>query len=67
MRKDTILHGDKINYDFEHNMIKYVKEYDFNISTADTPTGCHGVFINLAPKAGKTNRNSQFPYYAGDK
>ena len=23
------------------------KEYDFNISTVDTPTGSHRVFINL--------------------
>lgn len=67
LREDTMLHPDKVIYDSEHNMIKYVKEYDFNISTADTPTGSHRVFINLAPKAGKTNRNSQFPYYGGDK
>lgn len=65
--EDTMLHPDEVIYDSEHNMIKYVKEYDFNISTADTPTGSHRVFINLAPKAGKTNRNSQFPYYGGDK
>ena len=67
LREDTMLHPDEVIYDSKHNMIKYVKEYDFNISTADTPTGSHRVFINLAPKAGKTNRNSQFPYYGGDK
>ena len=67
LREDTMLHPDKVIYDSEYNMIKYVKEYDFNISTLDTPTGSHRVFINLAPKAGKTNRNSQFPYYGGDK
>lgn len=67
LREDTMLHPDKVIYDSEHNMIKYGKEYDFNISTADTPTGSHRVFINLTPKAGKTNRNSQFPYYGGDK
>ena len=39
----------------------------FNISTLDTPTGSHRVFINLDPKAGKTNKNSQFPYYRGNK
>lgn len=63
LREDTLLHPDQVIYDSEHNMIKYVKEYDFNISTPDTPTGSHRVFINLAPRAGKTIRNSQFPYY----
>lgn len=66
-RQATMLYPDEIIYNQKHNMITYVKEYDFNISTADTPTGSHRVFINLAPKAGKTNRNSQFPYYGGDK
>ena len=67
LREDTLLHPDQVIYDSEHNMIKYVKEYDFNISTPDTPTGSHRVFINLAPRAGKTIRNSQFPYYGGNK
>ena len=65
--EDTMLYPDIVIYDSEHNVMKYVKEYDFNISTADTSTGSHRVFINLTPKAGKTNRNSQFPYYGGDK
>ena len=38
LREDTMLYPDEVIYDSEHNMIKYVKEYDFNISTADTPT-----------------------------
>ena len=67
LREDTMLYPDKVVYDSEHNVIKYIKEYDFNISTADTPTGSHRVFIALESKAGKTNRNSQFPYYRGDK
>ena len=67
LMEDTIMYPDEIIYDSEHNVIKYIKEYDFNISTEDTPTGSHRVFINLAPKAGKTNRNSQFPYYGGNK
>ena len=67
LREDTMLYPDKVIYDSEHKMIKYIKEYNFNISTADTPTGSHRVFINLETKAGKTNRNSQFPYYRGDK
>ena len=67
LREDTLLHPDQVIYDSEHNIIKYVKEYDFNISTSDTPTGSHRVFINLATRAGKTIRNSQFPYYGGYK
>lgn len=67
LREDTMLHPDKIVYDSEHNMIKYKKEYDFNISTSATPTGSHRVFISVDSKAGKTNRNSQFPYYGGKK
>ena len=67
LREDTMLHPDKIVYDSEHNVIKYQKEYDFNISTPDTPTGSHRVFISLDSKPGKTNRNSQFPYYGGKK
>ena len=65
LREDTMLHPDSIVYNDEQNVIKYVKEYDFNISTPDTPTGQHRVFINLSPKAGKTNRNSQFSLYTG--
>lgn len=62
-----MLHPDKVTYDSEYNIIKYENEYNFNISTTDTPTGSHRVFINLSPKAGKTNRNSQCPYYGGNK
>lgn len=67
LREDTLLRPDKVIYDSRHNMIKYIKESDFNISTSDTPTGSHRIFINLDPKAGKTIRNSQFPYYGGTK
>ena len=66
LREDTLLHPDQIVYDSEHNTIKYSKEYNFNISTPDTPTGSHRVFINLDSKPGKTNRNSQFPHYKGN-
>jgi len=67
LSEDTMLNPDKIVHDLDQNVIKYEKEYDFNISTPDTPTGSHRVFINLEPKPGKMNRNSQFPYYKGDK
>lgn len=63
LREDTLLNPDSIVYDDEHNTIKYVKEHDFNISTKDTPTGSHRVFINLDHKPNKTNRDSQFPFY----
>lgn len=66
LREDTLIYPDKIFYDSEHDVIKYIKEYDFNISTPDTPTGSHRVFITLNPKAGKEIRNSQFPYYGGN-
>jgi hypothetical protein len=67
LREDTMLNPDSIVYNTDQNVIIYKKEYDFNISTSDTPTGSHRVYINLDPKPGKTNRNSQFPYYGGDK
>ncbi|MGL5151437.1 MAG: hypothetical protein ACRC7N_12790 [Clostridium sp.] len=66
LREDTMLHPDEIIYKDEQNMMIYKKEYGFNISTPDTPTGSHRLYINLDPKAGKTNRNSQFPFYKGD-
>ena len=65
--EDTLLYPDKIINDSDHNVIKYIKEYNFNISTPATPTGSHRVFINLNLIAGKTNRNSQFPYYGGNQ
>jgi len=67
LREDTMLNPDSIVYNTDQNVIIYKKEYDFNISTSDTPTGSHRVYINLDSKPGKTNRNSQFPYYGGDK
>ena len=67
LREDTLLYPDKINYRKDQNAIVYEKEYDFNISTVDTPTGSHRVFINLDPKPNKMNRNSQFPYFGGIK
>lgn len=57
---------DSIKYNDEQNTILYKKEYNFNISTPDTPTGVHRVYINLDPKPNKTNRNSQFPFYKGE-
>ena len=67
--EDTILNPDEVVYDSEQNVIKFSKEYNFNISTPDTPTGSHRVFIPLThgQNGGKKNvRMSQFPFYRGD-
>ncbi|WP_407265591.1 RHS repeat domain-containing protein [Tenacibaculum maritimum] len=62
LREDTMKNPDKIEtkLDREGNLYatKYIKDYDFNISTADTPTGKHRVFINHIDPT----RSSQFPY-----
>ena len=44
----------------------YKKEYPFNISTSDTPTGTHRVFIPLNTQGKKTIRMSQFPLVGGN-
>ncbi|MEC0066209.1 hypothetical protein P4H37_22310 [Paenibacillus thiaminolyticus] len=58
LREDIMMNPDSIKYNDEQNTILYKKEYNFNISTPDTPTGSHRVYINLDPKPNKTNRNS---------
>ena len=40
--------------------------YPFNISTSDTPTGTHRVFIPLNTQGKKTIRMSQFPLVGGN-
>jgi uncharacterized protein YukE len=59
LRRDTQLNPDIVEYDDIKNTIAYKKNYDFNISTPDTPTGLHRVFLNL----NNPSRHSQFPYY----
>ncbi|MBE0336165.1 WXG100 family type VII secretion target [Paenibacillus sp. 23TSA30-6] len=66
LREDTVKNPDNIKYNDEQNTILYKKEYGFNISTPETPTGSHRVYINLNPKPNKTNRNSQFPFFKGE-
>lgn len=39
-----MLNPDSVEYDDIKNTIAYKKNYDFNISTLDTPTGKHRVF-----------------------
>ena len=59
LMEDTLLHPDAIFEDPVQGTTRYSKNYPFNISTQDTPTGKMRVFIN------KTNpvRSTQFPRY----
>ncbi|MDQ0233404.1 hypothetical protein [Metabacillus malikii] len=59
LRRDTMLNPDSVDYDDIRNTIAYKKKYDFNISTLESPTGQHRVFINL----NNPSRHSQFPYF----
>ena len=62
MRKETLIalrENDKL---FSNNK----KKYPFNISTSETPTGTHRVFIPLNTQGKKTIRMSQFPLFEGD-
>jgi len=43
--EDTIMKPDEVIYNKDQNVMIYKKEYPFNISTSDTPTGTHRVFI----------------------
>ncbi|MDL5610099.1 hypothetical protein [Bacillus halotolerans] len=63
LRKDTMLNPDSVVYDDIRNTITYKKNYNFNISTPDTPTGQHRVFLNL----NNPRRHSQFPYFKLNK
>ena len=59
--EDTIMKPDEVIYNKDQNVMIYKKEYPFNISTSDTPTGTHRVFIPLNTQGKKTIRMSQFP------
>ena len=63
LRVNTIANTDNVihNVDQSGNVYAtvYQKDYPFNISTADTPTGKHRVFINHS----KPDRSAQFPRY----
>ncbi|MGE6666067.1 RHS repeat-associated core domain-containing protein [Paenibacillus xylanexedens] len=65
LRHDTVENPDKAysNWPNPNNpnpsrITKYMKEYDKNISTPDTPTGSHRVFENLDDPSS----SSHFPY-----
>jgi RHS repeat-associated protein len=66
LREDTLLRPDSVTFNKDQNVMIYKKEYPFNLSTPDTSTGAHRIFINLEKKPPKTNRDSQFPFYGGD-
>lgn len=59
LREDTMLNFDNASSNIATRITKYEKKYDFNISTADTPSGNMRVFINHTQPASHTN----FPYY----
>ena len=64
--EDTIMKPDEVIYNKDQNVMIYKKEYPFNISTSDTPTGTHRVFIPLNTQGKKTIRMSQFPLVGGN-
>ena len=64
--KDTIMNPDEVVYNTDQNVMIYKKKYPFNISTSETPTGTHRVFIPLNTQGKKTIRMSQFPLFEGD-
>ena len=66
LREDTIMKPDEVIYNKDQNVMIYKKEYPFNISTSDTPTGTHRVFIPLNTQGKKTIRMSQFPLVGGN-
>ena len=64
--EDAIMKPDEVIYNKDQNVMIYKKEYPFNISTSDTPTGTHRVFIPLNTQGKKTIRMSQFPLVGGN-
>ena len=64
--EDTIMKPDEVIYNKDQNVMIYKKEYPFNISTSDTPTGTYRVFIPLNTQGKKTIRMSQFPLVGGN-
>lgn len=55
LREDTMLNFDNASSNIATRITKYEKKYDFNISTADTPSGNMRVFINHTQPASHTN------------
>ena len=64
--EDTIMNPDEIIHNIDQNVMIYKKKYPFNISTSETPTGTHRVFIPLNIQGKKTIRMSQFPLFEGN-
>ncbi|MCR5630261.1 hypothetical protein [Eubacterium sp.] len=64
--RDTIMNPDEVIHNIDQNVMIYKKNYPFNISTTETPTGTHRVFVPLNIQGRKTIRMSQFPVFGGD-
>ncbi|MDQ1925047.1 hypothetical protein [Massilia pseudoviolaceinigra] len=62
LRQDTIDFPDSVSTD-AHGITKYVKEYPFNISTPDSPTGQMRVFVN----GPVPDKSTQFPLFLKPK
>ena len=60
------MNPDEVVYNTDQNVMIYKKKYPFNISTSETPTGTHRVYIPLNTQGKKTIRMSQFPLFEGD-
>lgn len=63
LREDMILNFDRVSSDIFNHITKYEKKYDFNISTANTPSGDMRIFINNPKPAASIN----FPYYSRNR
>lgn len=59
LREYMILNFDRASSDIFNHITKYEKKYDFNISTANTPSGDMRIFINNPKPAASIN----FLYY----
>jgi hypothetical protein len=71
LRRETLSNPDSVEYKVQTNpktgdeshVIVYKKDFDGNISTPDTPTSSHRVFINLDDP----EMSSHFPFYTKPK
>lgn len=71
LRRQTLGNPDSVEYKIQKNPttgdeshgIVYKKEFNGNISTPDTPTGSHRIFINLD----NPEMSSHFPFYSKPK
>jgi hypothetical protein len=62
LRDNTLMNEPILYFDKDKSMLAYEHEYGFNISTPDTPTRIHKVYIN----ANKPGSSSEFPFVPRD-